>query len=65
MTESAVPVYPMRKKLDGSLDSLCLNCLATIPTAKHEIDLDRYEAIHVCHPSFFMKRVGSNPEYSN
>lgn len=51
MVDSAAVLYPHRKKMDGSSNVLCLNCLATIAV---ESD-DATEAIgdtpqHICGP---------------
>jgi hypothetical protein len=46
------PSYAYRQKLDGSPDSICLNCLATIPPTKPEFESPNDE--HVCH-SFLTK----------
>lgn len=63
MSEIAVTVYPTRLKLDGSLDLICLNCMATISSAKAEDP--EYKPVHVCHPSFSIKRGTAGPEYAN
>ena len=36
MMATAAPLYPHRKKLDGSSNLLCLNCLATIAEEQEE-----------------------------
>jgi hypothetical protein len=49
MPDTAATVYPYRRKLDGSLDLICLNCLATIATVKkHEIETAANK--HICKP---------------
>ncbi len=55
MTDQIVIAYPHRPKMDGSLDSICLNCLGTLATVT--IKPDEPESRHVCHPSFSFKRV--------
>jgi hypothetical protein len=40
--------YPHRRKLDGSLDFICLNCLATIAKSSDEAELEAREKEHVC-----------------
>jgi hypothetical protein len=48
MPDTNVTVYPYRRKLDGSFDFICLNCLATIGTAREETDASTKD--HVCRP---------------
>ena len=40
--------YPHRRNRDGSFDSICLNCFATLATARTEPELLVYEEMHVC-----------------
>jgi hypothetical protein len=42
--------YPHRRNRDGSVDSICPRCIATIATAAREADLKCAEAAHVCEP---------------
>jgi hypothetical protein len=49
--------YPHRRKLDGSLDSICLNCLATIATSSDETELEAREKEHVCSKIFPEERL--------
>jgi hypothetical protein len=51
MSELASSVHPQRLKMDGSSDSICLNCLGTI-TAKDRADQAVAGIHHICHPSF-------------
>ena len=39
-----------RQNEDGTHDSICMDCFATIATVGSETDLYRYESIHVCDP---------------
>jgi len=55
MAEQASAAHPHRLKMDGSSDSICLNCLATV-AAKHETDQSDVELHHVCLPSFSARR---------
>jgi hypothetical protein len=41
-----------RRKEDGSHDSICLGCLATITSQGMEAGLEREEQDHVCPSSF-------------
>jgi hypothetical protein len=42
--------YPHRRNSDGSVDSICPRCIATIASSTCEADLKRFEACHVCEP---------------
>ena len=39
-----------RAKRDGTFDSICKECLATVAIVKLEIDLEKSERDHVCIP---------------
>jgi hypothetical protein len=56
MADQASATHPHRPKMDGSSDSICLNCLATV-TAKHEADKPDVRLNHVCGPYFTAKRT--------
>ncbi|WP_158748241.1 hypothetical protein [Acidobacterium sp. S8] len=40
--------FAHRANKDGSFDSICLKCYATVGTAYDESDLDAMEAVHHC-----------------
>lgn len=42
--------FPHRRNIDGTHDSTCTVCLATVATVKHEWELTRHESDHVCEP---------------
>jgi hypothetical protein len=42
--------YPHRRNRDGSVDSICPICIATIARSHREADLKRAEIAHVCEP---------------
>jgi hypothetical protein len=42
--------FPHRHNLDGSYDSICIACLATVATVRCEEQLPRVESAHVCDP---------------
>lgn len=42
--------FSHRFNLDGSIDSICHRCFATIGTAFQEADLERLEEVHACNP---------------
>jgi hypothetical protein len=44
------PFFPHRRNRDGSYDSICLNCLATVGTGTQE-ELVKRDEEHVCDPS--------------
>jgi hypothetical protein len=41
-------MYPHRINQDGTIDSICTRCYATVGTSKTEDDLKRMETAHVC-----------------
>jgi hypothetical protein len=61
MPEQASSVHPQRLKMDGSSDSICLNCLGTI-TAKDRANQADDELPHICHPSFSASRSSAASE---
>ncbi len=44
------PNFPHRHNSDGSHDSICTACLATVATVQNELELARHESAHVCEP---------------
>jgi hypothetical protein len=44
------PSFPHRHNADGTHDSICTACLATVATVQDERELDRLESAHVCEP---------------
>lgn len=55
MAEQASTAHPRRPKMDGSSDSICLNCLATV-AAKQEAGHPEVPSHHVCLSSFSARR---------
>jgi hypothetical protein len=55
MAEQASAAHPYRPKMDGSSDSICLNCLATV-AIKHDADQPDVSLHHVCLPAFSLRR---------
>lgn len=43
--------FPHRTNPDGTIDSICPHCFATIGTSTWEADLESIEAAHVCDPA--------------
>jgi hypothetical protein len=48
--------YPHRQNRDGSFDSICLKCFATVANAKEVTELKSYEKEHICDESFLADR---------
>jgi hypothetical protein len=44
------PGFPHRQNADGTYDSICTACLATVANVKNEWELAPYESDHVCDP---------------
>jgi hypothetical protein len=42
------PSFPHRLNRDGTVDSICRSCFATIARERDKAELARCEAIHVC-----------------
>jgi len=40
--------FPHRHNRDGSRDSICISCNATVAFAQNEADLAQHEQDHVC-----------------
>jgi hypothetical protein len=45
------PSFPHRRNPDGTYDSICTLCLATVATAQWEEQLYPRELAHVCDPT--------------
>ena len=45
-------LYPHRQNEDGSYDSICPACFATVAQSMVEVGLAEDEAAHACSPSF-------------
>ena len=56
--------YPQRRNRDGSFDSICLTCVATVAAGKSEPELVELEKVHVCNTGFLADRRGYIPPYS-
>jgi hypothetical protein len=50
MVDSIAVVYPHRKKMDGSSNVLCLNCLATIAMEQDAAETVGHTPHHICSP---------------
>ena len=45
-----LPKFAHRSNLDGTIDSICPRCIATVATAFYEEALLTFEREHVCDP---------------
>jgi hypothetical protein len=50
MDRQTRPRHPHRRNADGSHDSICTACLATIASVRDESELADHELAHVCNP---------------
>ena len=50
MYTDAGPGFTYRHNEDGSHDSICMGCLATVASVMSEGLLARHEATHICSP---------------
>jgi len=48
------PSFPHRQNSDGSHDSICTLCLATVATVQNEWELAGHESTQVCEPLTFI-----------
>jgi hypothetical protein len=44
------PNFPHRHNADGTHDSICTVCLATVATVQNESELAGHESTHMCEP---------------
>jgi hypothetical protein len=44
------PIFPHRHNKDGSFDSICTTCFATVASAQLDAELAVYDRKHVCDP---------------
>jgi hypothetical protein len=65
MADKLTIFYPHRPNKDGSFDSICLTCFATVVYAKSEVELVEYDKNHVCDSAFLAERGCFIPPYSN
>ena len=50
MARLAHPLFPHRHNADGSYDSICTACAATVATTRTEHQLSLPELSHICDP---------------
>ena len=51
MPTSLKPSFPHRRNVDGTHNSICTLCLATVAKVLHELELGRLESAHKCEPA--------------
>ena len=56
--------FPHRRNRDGSYESICLTCFATVGSAGTEQELVKFDKEHVCEPSLVAER-GFHPPKGN
>jgi hypothetical protein len=56
MTDTST-FYPHRRNQDGSFDSICTTCFATIAQSSVEANLAECEKAHLCQSSVFAERI--------
>jgi hypothetical protein len=44
--------YVHRPNRDGSYDSICTRCYATVASARNETELSMHETTHICIPDW-------------
>ncbi len=53
--------FPHRHNKDGSHDSICISCYATVASVRNEAELAQYEQDHVCNMAFLNYSFQSCP----
>ena len=56
MRATQIPFFPHRLNRDGSYDSICLTCFATVANTREVADLDVHDQSHVCDPVVLLQR---------
>jgi hypothetical protein len=56
------PSFPHRHNADGSYDSICLGCFATVASVTEECDLEFYESEHKCDPVAVYQSLAPMPK---
>ena len=59
MAES--PKFAHRSNPDGTSDSICFRCIATVASVHDERELLRYEQQHICDPALVERFDGTKP----
>jgi len=58
MTHAGNDAYAHRHNRDGSIDSICKTCFATVAQVQDEVILTRHERTHCC-PAWILAGQGS------
>jgi hypothetical protein len=56
-SQAYIPDFPHRRNRDGTYDSICRRCAATVATAALEADLLEHEMKHKCPGSWLREAV--------
>ena len=56
--------FAHRSNLDGTTDTICPRCVATVATVYDEGELLRYEQQHICDPVLVAQLYGKKPPSS-
>jgi ribosomal protein L40E len=56
-SQAYIPDFPHRRNRDGTYDSICRRCAATVATAATEADLLAHEITHKCPGSWLREAV--------
>ena len=59
MAES--PKFAHRSNPDGTSDSICFRCIATVASVRDERELLRYEQQHICDAALVERFDGTKP----
>jgi hypothetical protein len=65
MSQLREPFFPRRRNRDGSYDSICLSCFATVGSAGTQEELVKCDKEHVCEPSRVPERGSFHPPNRN
>jgi hypothetical protein len=60
MTYPVKPTFPHRHNKDGTVDSICSECLLTVATVRVERELTQHEEAHECNP-LRLHLLGADP----
>jgi hypothetical protein len=50
------PIYPHRRNRDGSFDSICPVCFATVAHSKTDAELVEIDKAHICDSAYLAER---------
>ena len=64
MSDLREPFFPHRRNRDGSYDSICLACFASVGSGTQE-ELEQLDKKHVCEPADLANRASYPPPNRN